>query len=1033
MPSFSIETTGQAVPMEPSTLIHTLQAASSSDQQQIKAASQQLENWKGKLGYHVLLLNIIADVSIPLEARYMASIQMKNDAARLWRRGPAGSIGEDEKQEIRRRIIDIGLEEEDRRLLIQIALIVGTIVRHDFPRAWQNVFDVLQGKLRSNPSSAVVLRSLVLLLNVTKNAMVSRLKATRQALHEAIVKGAFPTLFELYQDRYENRWRPAVEQMNSDPNEVKQYAEESLLCIRILRRLAVSAFPQPDQSAEFLRLWAKSSEQFDDLAVYLINDTQAEFRLKRPIAEAHARQLAKMHLEIAQMQSADFSYALLPHAANLTIAYWSLLERANQVIRALKSQGVPEEGTSTLAFLSLKSMLILRAAVKTISRSSKRIVDDTNGRKRQDADARADFKSTVFTHDRVRAMADTLSLQYFRLDNVDLQEWREDPEDWERQQEGSGDAWEHLARPCAERLFLDLIFGFEDVIKRPLLDSFQHVMNIPAGDLRLDAILCAIGLAAASLHNELPMSQFVQSHVPKIQEWWQRQDNWECNVIKRRLAILVGQFSSIGLKQDVKSNVYALYEDLLNPQHDLAVRIAAARHLRDAVLEIEFNRHVFQPGLRMTPMLMNLASEVDGVDTKVEILETLQAIVQQVEYLIGEYSLIIFNGLGPIWDRAGEQYLIKQHVIYVMAALLQSTKEDGRKFHGTAVPLIASVVEPGSPLQPYLLEEILDLWKSLLTSAESASSEAIDLVSLVFPLTEYSGRTLERSLELLDSYILLAPSQMLSPSIAPRIFACAASLFGDLQLEVFQLLMIVLDDLLQQIPTVGGLDLLSTIADQMASSGLLAKTRTDLRKAWEADHQPLSPRARGRSILELRLARSYLAIYARICLYSPQIFATTMQSVAQTAGEDFDSMMTWILTVWTEHLDGFASFAERKLHCLALTQLLETKQGWVLDRMGDLVALWTDLVGEVQADRTVDLIDWLHGLDEDPQTVSPEKVRRQELERRDAAKTADLEVVVKERIQRIQEEVGGSAAFRHGLQGVVSEDTLLEFSKLGLQ
>lgn len=1033
MASFSIEATGEAVPLEPSSLLYVLLAAASIDQQQIKSATQQLDNWASQAGYHAMLFQLIGDRMLPFEARYMASIQLKNIVSRLWRKGPAGSIREDDKQMMRSQVIDLGMQEEDRRLLLQIALLLGVIVRHDFPRFWLQVFHTIDAKLKNEAAGDRTPRLLLLLLHVTKNAMVSRVKSTRQALHEATHSGIFRSIFDMYLSLYSQCWNMSAGNIVTSPGELRPYAEESLLCLRILRRLAESAFPEPERSPDFTTLWEKSYEQFLELASYLFQDTGKEFRMRQPIAEAHARQLAKLHYNVSLMASPEFSYAVLPQAANLTIAYWSLAEQYGRTVHHSTTAEAEAGKIKSLEFLCLKALLLVRSAVKTSARLSKGLHNDPVGRKQMNRDARLRLEALVFLPDRVRSMVDVLIMQYFMLSQKDLEAWQEDPEEWQRQQEGSDSDWEHLVRPCAERLLLDLSFNFGNVVKTPLIGCFAAASSMQMDDIQLDAVLCAMGLAASCMSQEIDMSAFLLTKVPFLRSRFSVDRSWRCSILKRRLVLLTAKWSSVGLSRAVKPLVYQLYHDLLAPENDLAVRITAGHRLDDVVMEIGFEPRAFLPFCKMTGLIMQLVYEVEAVDTKLELLQTVQTVVQQMGLLISDYALEVFDGMGLIWDRAGEEYLIKQRIISTMAELLQSTQGNGQRFHGTAAPLIASVVEVGSPLQPFLLEEVLELWKSLLTSADSPTSETIQLVPLLFPLLEFSGSTLERAVALLDSYILLAPSQMLSSEVAPLILSSAAALFGNLQMEVFQSLMLAIDDLLQMIPSIGGLDLLSTIAQQMAVSGLLAKTRADLRKAWEADHQTVEKRVRGRSLLELRLARSHLGMYARICLYSPEIFITTMRLVAQEAKEDFDSMMTWILQAWTENLDIFLSFNERKLHCLALTQLLETRHRWILDRIGDLVALWTQLVGEVQANRTVDLIEWLHELDADPAAITSENRRRRALDRNDAAKTADLEDVVKGRIQTIQAEVGGSAAFTHGLQGVVSEDTLLEFSKLGLQ
>ena len=51
----AIELPPEANPLNPQTLYHILSAASSSDQQQVHTASQQLQNWEKQSGYYSAL------------------------------------------------------------------------------------------------------------------------------------------------------------------------------------------------------------------------------------------------------------------------------------------------------------------------------------------------------------------------------------------------------------------------------------------------------------------------------------------------------------------------------------------------------------------------------------------------------------------------------------------------------------------------------------------------------------------------------------------------------------------------------------------------------------------------------------------------------------------------------------------------------------------------------------------------------------------------------------------------------------------
>lgn len=134
--SFTIEVPGEANPLSIQTLFHTLAAASSSDPQQIKSGTQQLQNWERQPGYYSSLQTIFVDASLPVELRHLCIIQLKNGVDKYWRKTAPNAIRKDEKDQIRERSIESGTKEPDARLALQNALMIAKIIRHEYPLDW---------------------------------------------------------------------------------------------------------------------------------------------------------------------------------------------------------------------------------------------------------------------------------------------------------------------------------------------------------------------------------------------------------------------------------------------------------------------------------------------------------------------------------------------------------------------------------------------------------------------------------------------------------------------------------------------------------------------------------------------------------------------------------------------------------------------------------------------------------------------------------------------------------------------------------
>lgn len=131
-----------------------------------------------------------------------------------------------------------------------------------------------------------------------------------------------------------------------------------------------------------------------------------------------------------------------------------------------------------------------------------------------------------------------------------------------------------------------------------------------------------------------------------------------------------------------------------------------------------------------------------------------------------DYADIIIQMLPPLWDAAAEEYLLKQSILAILAALMTSLQCSSSKYHPLIIPLIHDSVEPTAPTRVYLLDDALDLWSTVLEQTPSPSPELASLAPLLFPLYSTVSETLRTALSLTESYILLIPSEILSSSTA---------------------------------------------------------------------------------------------------------------------------------------------------------------------------------------------------------------------------------------------------------------------------
>lgn len=106
------------------------------------------------------------------------------------------------------------------------------------------------------------------------------------------------------------------------------------------------------------------------------------------------------------------------------------------------------------------------------------------------------------------------------------------------------------------------------------------------------------------------------------------------NILRRRIAIIIGQWMPV--KNFNGGLVYQIYQYLLHKEdslNDVVVRVTAGRQLKNVIdpwpLEIE---HFTPYAESIIGRLMGLIQEVDLLETKIALLNTLSTIVMRMEH-----------------------------------------------------------------------------------------------------------------------------------------------------------------------------------------------------------------------------------------------------------------------------------------------------------------------------------------------------------------------------------------------------------------
>lgn len=1044
MPSFSIEVPGEANPLTENLLVHSLTSAASRDPGQIQTGTKQLQQWEKSPGYYKHLQSAYIDTRLPLEIRYLAIIQLKNGIDKYWRKTALNAVPKEDKDAIRSRLIDSALNEHDNRLALQNALVVAKIARFEYPQDWPDVLTTLTHALRSQLPPLQLLRALLVLLHIVKELSTARLQRSRRDLQSATPE-IVHVLGALYAHSVD-RWR------NGPIQDGELSMQQSLLSMKILRRLLISGYEHPNRNSEVVIIWQLTQEHLGAF-IELVNAGHSSVEL----VEKHMVQLAKLHHEMSRDHPAAF--ALLPNSVALVQAYWGLAKGFGEVFgtkeavtsavasASIGTNGDVNEGKKSDEKLTLKALLILRACVKMVHNPTQTFKYRTPEDKEEKSHATTLLRSELLRDDFLQELMETLIMRFFVFRASDLKEWEEEPEEWEKREEGDGEDWEFSVRSCSEKLFLDLSINYKSMLVQPLLQVFYSVARLDSENVLFkDSVYTAIGLAASVLHEDLDFDAFIRDIL--VSEVQKRNPGF--NILRRRAAILLGQWISVKVSEASRPAVYEIFQHLLNkddPLNDQVVRVTAGKQFKNICESWEFQAASFLPYAdNILRRLMQLVDEVELTETKMALLNTISVIVENLDSQIAPFAEQIVNMLPSLWEASGDEHLMKQAILTILARLITAMKTDSLPMHRMVFPIIRGAVEPGSETEVYLLDDAMDLWASmLLQTPVPASDDLLALAPFLFPIYQLGSENLRKAIEITESYVLLAPAHMLSDGIRMQLFSALFSLFGNLNATANGMVCNLIEIIIRGAERLGGEAAVTQTTADLVHVGLLGKLLDGLRGSWIA-HCTTGPNRKDPPVDGI-VETDHFSILARLILGSLDGFCEAVQSAApaieSSSPQDLSTTMKWLLEEWFSHWENVADPSRRKLMCLALTKLLQTNQPFILSNLQLLMTTWTDVIIELREDNA-DINgngkgDSLVYQSADPDNAaeigyeqSPEDLRRKELMYADVVHTTDLPGFVKTCLEGVIERQGGMDKFRVDWLVNVDRDVSEAFARLGV-
>lgn len=923
-------------------------------------------------------------------------------------------------------------------LALQNALVVAKIVRIDYPLDWPDALTDLIKILRTaNEANQMHLRrALLILLQTVKELATARMRQSQTSL-----KSVTPEIVFLLNDIYERKiaqWLGFLQGHGDDEGGAIDAMENSLLAFKVIRRLLVVGYDYPNHDKAVQNMWSKYQEHFGVFIDIISPESPTLGSPAKELVEQHAVQYSKLHVQMAQLHSAAFT--LLPNSLPLVRAYWGLVSKFGESYgsktqdfsaKALKDDDRTKDNRPAMEKLCLKGLIILRACTKMAFSPAQTFRYRSPEVKEEQQHAINIVKGELLTDDLVSQMASVIVTKFFVFRQVDLEAWEEDEDEWEIREEGGGDTWEFELRPCAEKLFMDLVINFKQLLVQPLLGFFMSVAGTDQSTVvTKDAVYTAMGLSAPVVQQSFDFDGFLVSTL--VNDVQQTGPGYK--VLRRRIAILIGQWITIQVSAANRPLVYQIFQHLLKKEdetNDYVVRVTAARQFKTVVDDFAFEAEGF---LLYAPDIlgrtMALIQEVESTETRLAILETIRAIAVRLETHISPFADQIVSILPGLWEASGEEHLLKQAILSLLSTLVASMKEQSQRYHSMILPLIQRAVEPDSEMQIYLLEEALDLWSTILAQTPApASHEVLALAESAFPLLEIGSDTLRVVLNIVESYIILAPETMLGDTIRLRILSYMASILGVSKRELAGQVTTIVEYMIMAAQTLGGDSGLALIAKDLHESGYSDKILDGLQEAWQAN-QTVGPGRKYPKVDDV-VRTDYFTILGRIAFGSPAVFIGMLSTVG-----NLHDIWAWLSSEWFRHFDSMANIERQKLSCLALTRLLEQElpiTPQLLEELQDYLAMWTSVVSEMMAGRDDAGDNLVWEPNEGNEFEGPEDVRKRLHAESDPVHTIHTFQFIQQRLGALVEMVGGQEEFQKNWLVNVDKDVLDAFQNLGTQ
>jgi len=753
-------------------LVHALERAASAIPSIRQAGEAEIKTLELQKGFYVALLSVYIDDSLPNSSRSLAVIYLKNAVERKWRRGDA--FNSDEKETIRRNILKYVLAPAtwaSTQLSKQLAMVVATIARTDFPRLWPELLSELNQ----------------MVIDMANQGKTSELNSTLEVMHQTLKKLSTA------------RIGPARVQLNEfSVTNIELYWRlfTTFGSYQALKIVGTLLYGGHDRAHRF----PGPQVVFHELLSLLQN-----FNYVTRVGKIYERLLDRSPLVFCGF-GAD--------SAAVSRFYCDFLNQKPSTGPILQAMCIVRDLTRLV-----KSSDLLETSLQLNLRPR----DDQD---RQDLQTAYAMCSSVFDKKLILELTVTLISFFFQMTEEDVELWRDDPSEFVVEESRQNPEFSVVL--CAEMLFAHLLKAWPKEVTPKAQELIEAAVH-SGQDLAVEAALRALQFGSATFVKSFNVDPIIRLLAPN-----------NSPMVRRRLCLVAGGWMPVA--SDGPNLQFLSFElvksTLIDHQWDIVVQLGALDLAQICCDDIDFKPECFQIAADavFSSIYRLLQHPNQTSEVKLHVLRVLGTVIEGVDMNLSDQDVErILEILPALWEAELEHsnhHLIQGAVLQTLAYLVSAKGSQSLRCYEVSIPLCQIATDPTQPISSYLLEDGLNLWKSLLLNIPSGASYTVSpmferLVDLIESRTEY----LSVLLTVLESFLWL-DYETAMPYL-DKLFGMFSSYLGDgLALDEAVLILLCLEVLM--ITSFHSNDSL-TVITSMNRSGLMQWMSSQIIRAGTPD------------------------------------------------------------------------------------------------------------------------------------------------------------------------------------------------------